>query len=283
MTDRRIQYHSERYNSEINTDVSMLSEQEQSLVKLALNKEWTNPKFKLRWFVGQAQITPFAKFRQWLLEIKTKEESIENMEYEIAKHEVECERFQRLRDEANDDLDRKLAEIELWNRQRLSYTSKRRIQDWYLERQHLIDLCNEFMASEEAKLPDGSGRTYMDVMNTAEEDVYEAQYWTNRLAKQAACDMIFYGRINSGNMDAILMMNPEQQAETMALTVNFATKLQSYQQQLQVSADDAVRSSLGMDMNSLTTPKEEPATQTLSVADNQKEIFDVYNLRNDSQ
>jgi hypothetical protein len=136
MTDRRIQYHSERYNSEINTDVSMLSEQEQSLVKLALNKEWTNPKFKLKWFVGQAQITPFAKFRQWLLEIKTKEESIENMEYEIAKHEVECERFQRLRDEANDDLDRKLAEIELWNRQRLSYTSKRRIQDWYLERQH---------------------------------------------------------------------------------------------------------------------------------------------------
>ena len=283
MTDRRIQYHSERYNSEINTDVSMLSEQEQSLVKLALNKEWTNPKFKLRWFVGQAQITPFAKFRQWLLEIKAKEESIENMEYEIAKHEVECERFQRLRDEAIDDLDRKLAEIELWNRQRLSYTSKRRIQDWYLERQHLIDLCNEFMASEEAKLPDGSGRTYMDVINTAEEDVYEAQYWTNRLAKQAACDMIFYGRINSGNMDAILMMNPEQQAETMALTVNFATKLQSYQQQLQVSADDAVRSSLGMDMNSLTTPKEEPATQTLSVADNQKEIFDVYNLRNDSQ
>lgn len=261
----------------------MLSEQEQSLVKLALNKEWTNPKFKLRWFVGQAQITPFAKFRQWLLEIKAKEEAIENMEYEIAKHEVECERFQRLRDEANDDLDRKLAEIELWNRQRLSYTSKRRIQDWYLERQHLIDLCNEFMASEEAKLPDGSGRTYMDVINTSEEDVYEAQYWTNRLAKQAACDMIFYGRINSGNMDAILMLNPEQQAETMALTVNFATKLQSYQQQLQVSADDAVRSSLGMDMNSLTTPKEEPATQTLSVADNQKEIFDVYNLRNDSQ
>ena len=283
MTDRRIQYHSERFNSEINTDVSMLSEQEQSLVKLALNKEWTNPKFKLRWFVGQAQITPFAKFRQWLLEIKAKEESIENMEYEIAKHEVECERFQRLRDEANDDLDRKLAEIELWNRQRLSYTSKRRIQDWYLERQHLIDLCNEFMASEEAKLPDGSGRTNMDVMNTAEEDVYEAQYWTNRLAKQAACDMIFYGRINSGNMDAILMMNPEQQAETMALTVNFATKLQTYQQQLQVSADDAVRSSLGMDMNSLTTPKEEPVTQSLSVADNQKEIFDVYNLRNDSQ
>ena len=70
MTDRRMQYNSNRFNSEINSDVSMLSEEDQSLIKVAMNKEWTNPKFKLKWFVGQAQITPFAKFRQWLLEIK---------------------------------------------------------------------------------------------------------------------------------------------------------------------------------------------------------------------
>ena len=63
MTDRIVQYHSDRYNSEINSDVSMLTEDEKKLIKLSMNKEWTNPKFKLRWFVGQAQITPFAKFR----------------------------------------------------------------------------------------------------------------------------------------------------------------------------------------------------------------------------
>lgn len=281
MTDRRMQYNSDRFNSEINSDVSMLSEQDQNLIKVAMNKEWTNPKFKLRWFVGQAQITPFAKFRQWLLEIKAKEESIENMEYEIAKHEVECERFRRMASEAIDDLDRRLAELELWNRERLSYTSKRRLQDWYLERQHLIDLCTEFMASDEAKLPDGTGRTYMDIMNTSEEDVYESQYWTNRLAKQAACDMIFYGRINSGNMDAILMLSPDQQSETLALTVNFATKLQSYQGQLQSAADKQ----LGVgtfNTNALTTPKELIQDNSLGLAQ-EKEIFDVYNLRNDSQ
>jgi hypothetical protein len=276
-----MQYNSNRFNSEINSDVSMLSEEDQSLIKVAMNKEWTNPKFKLKWFVGQAQITPFAKFRQWLLEIKAKEESIENMEYEIAKHEVECERFRRMAAEAIDDLDRRLAELELWNRERLSYTSKRRLQDWYLERQHLIDLCTEFMASEEAKLPDGSGRTYMDIMNTSEEDVYESQYWTNRLAKQAACDMIFYGRINSGNMDAILMLSPDQQSETLALTVNFATKLQAYQGQLQSAADKQ----LGVgtfNTNALTTPKELIQDNSLGLAQ-EKEIFDVYNLRNDSQ
>ena len=282
MTDRRMQYNSDRFNSEINSDVSMLSEQDRSLIKVAMNKEWTNPKFKLKWFVGQAQITPFAKFRQWLLEIKAKEESIENMEYEIAKHEVECERFRRMAAEAIDDLDRRLAEIELWNRERLSYTSKRRLQDWYLERQHLIDLCNEFMESEESKLPDGSGRTYMDIMNTAEEDVYESQYWTNRLAKQAACDMIFYGRINSGNMDAILMLSPEQQSETLALTVNFATKLQAYQGQLQRAADEQIGMSGTFNTNALTTPKELSKENSLGLAP-EKEMFDVYNLRNDSQ
>ena len=118
-------------------------------------------------------------------------------------------------------------------------------------------------------------------MNTSEEDVYESQYWTNRLAKQAACDMIFYGRINSGNMDAILMLSPDQQSETLALTVNFATKLQAYQGQLQSAADKQ----LGVgtfNTNALTTPKELIQDNSLGLAQ-EKEIFDVYNLRNDSQ
>jgi hypothetical protein len=249
-----MEYHSDRFNSEINSDVSMLSERDKELIKKSLNKEWTNPKFKLRWFVGQAQITPFAKFRQWLLEIKTKEEAIENMEYELAKHQVEIERFKRLRDSSTDDLDRRMAEIEMWNLERLLYMSKRRIQDWYLERQHLVDLLKEFLDSDEAKLKDGSGRTYMDIINTEEEDGFEAEIWTNRLAKQAACDLIFYGRINSGNMDAILTMSAEQQAETLALGLNFATQLQQYTNNLQLKIDDKLKLQNSLDSFDLVKP-----------------------------
>jgi len=254
MPDRIMEYHSDRFNSEINSDVSMLSERDKELIKKSLNKEWTNPKFKLRWFVGQAQITPFAKFRQWLLEIKTKEEAIENMEYELAKHQVEIERFKRLRDSSTDDLDKRMAEIEMWNLERLLYMSKRRIQDWYLERQHLVDLLKEFLDSDEAKLKDGSGRTYMDIINTEEEDGFEAEIWTNRLAKQAACDLIFYGRINSGNMDAILTMSAEQQAETLALGLNFATQLQQYTNNLQLKIDDKLKLQNSLDSFDLVKP-----------------------------
>jgi len=279
--DRLIQYSSDRFVSEPKSDISMLSDVDKEVLHKAMNKEWTNPKYKLRYFVGEAQITPYAKMRQWLLEIKSKEESIENLEYEIAKAQVEYDRFERMRDQAHDDLDKRLAEIEMWNSDRIMYTTKRRLQDWYLERQQLIDLLTEFLASDQAYLPDGSGRTYMDILNTEEEDLYEAEYWTNRLAKQAATDMLFYGRIGSGNMDAILQMPPEQQAETLSLTVNYSTKLQDYQNRLQSEAEENLKLNYQQEMKSLTTPADENDVETHSLVDDTEKkdeglIDDVY-------
>ena len=279
MTDRRSQYsENHRFQSVIESDTSMMSEDEKDLITRAMNKEWTNPKYKMRYFVGQAQITPFSKFRQWLLEIKSKEESIENMEYEIAKYEIEVDRFARMADEAHDDLDRRLAEVEKWNATRNLTMSKRRLQDWYLERHQLLDLLKEFTESDEGKLPDGSGRTYWDIINTEAEDDYEAEYWTHRLAKQAATDMLFYGRIGTGNMDAILSMDPSQQAETLALTMNFSTHLQSYTQRLQSEAEENLKLKGEVDNKSLLAPKEEKQKLESSATDSNEDINDVYNI-----
>ena len=278
MTDRRSQYSEHKYLSVVTSKTDMISDTEKDIITKALNKEWTNPKYKLKYFVGQAQITPFSKFRQWLLEIKSKEESIENMEYEIAKYEIEVERFQRMADEAHDDLDRRLAEVERWNAERNLVMSRRRLQDWYLERQHLLDLLAEFTESDEGKLPDGSGRTYWDILNTEAEDAYEAEYWTNRLAKQAATDMLFYGRIGTGNMDAILSMSPEQQAETFALTMNFSTQVQAYTHQLQAQAEENLKLKGKLDNKELLSPETEPEKIESKVPDSDKDVNDVYNI-----
>jgi hypothetical protein len=271
MTDRLIQYHSDKFYSKIESDVSMLSEKDKEIISVAMNKEWTNPKFKLRYFVGQMQITPFAKFRQWLLEIKGKEEAIENMEYEIAKWENEIAKLQRDMDHCSDPLDKRTYEIEIWNTTRNLTTSKRRLHDWYLERQILVDLTNEFLESNESKLPDG--RSYMEILNTEAEDTLEAEYWTNRLSKQAACDMLFYGRINSGNMDAILSLPPTQQAEILALTINYSTELQKYQLDLQQKADQ--RLGMSVPANDLVSPSNEKLTS--SKTENQ-ELLNVYSI-----
>lgn len=279
MTDRRLQYsENHRFQSVIESNTSMMSDDEKDLITKAMNKEWTNPKYKMKYFVGQAQITPFSKFRQWLLEIKSKEESIENMEYEIAKYEIEVDRFARMADEAHDDLDRRLAEVEKWNAKRNLTMSKRRLQDWYLERHQLLDLLKEFTESDEGKLPDGSGRTYWDILNTEAEDLYEAEYWTNRLAKQAATDMLFYGRIGTGNMDAILSMDPKQQAETLALTMNFSTQVQAYTQRLQSEAEENLKLQGSVDNKDLIAPEEEKQKLESPTVDSKEDINDVYNI-----
>jgi hypothetical protein len=144
----------------------------------------------------------------------------------------------------------------------------------------MLDLMQEFQESEEAIVPDGSGRTYMDILNTEEEDLYEAEYWTNRLAKQAATDMLFYGRIGTGNMDAILSMSPEQQAETLALTMNFSTKIQQYNLQLQAAAEENLKLGGIVDNKELLAPASETSKleSPPTGESTDEDINDVYNI-----
>lgn len=230
MPDRFKQYHSEKYNSEVISDVSMMTPEDREMIKRALNKNWTNPKFKMKWFVGEMQITPFAKMRQWLLEIKNREEAIDFSEYEMNKLVIKLKRQQRIVDDLQDcadPLDLEEAELELVKLQFDEKMNRRRLQDAYLERQHLVDLLNEFLDSPEGQTEDG--RSLMDVLDTEEEEVLEAHYWTMRLAKQAAMDIIAYGRIGVGNMDAICQMSQQQQTDALALAHRYAIQLDQHQ------------------------------------------------------
>lgn len=287
MSDRIAQFKQEAsdYSSRVLSDTSMMSEEDYKLLEYSLNKEWSNPKFKMRWFVGETQITPFSKVRQWILEIKSREEAIENLEYEIKKYQVQVDRHLHIAEHSDNEFDRRESQIEADELTRTQIMTKRRLVNWYLERQQIIDLVNEFNESPEALLPDGSGRTYMDIMDTDEEDIYEAEFWTNRLAKQAATDLLFYGRVGTGNMDAILSMAPEHQTQTLTLAMSYGTQLQKINENIQLQVDETL--SLGDKSNNafLTTPLSlQEATQKLTVdtksataGSSGDDILDVYN------
>jgi hypothetical protein len=284
MSDRiaEYKYHSEKFNSEILSDISMLSEKDKEILEYSMNKEWSNPKFKMRWFVGETQITPFSKLRQWLLEVKSREEAIEKLEYDIEKWQIQIDRHTYLAQQSNNDFDRREHELEARELGRTQVMTRRRLVNWYLERQTIIDLVTEFLASEEALLPDGTGRTYMDIMDTDEEEFYEAEYWTNRLAKQAATDLLFYGRVGTGNMDAILSMAPEQQTRTLTLAMSYGSQLQKINQNIQLEVDKTLSlessantaflpTPLGLDKEKLT------ASITPTNTDSGENILNVYN------
>jgi len=282
MVDRLAEYANTHYINDLVTNTSMLGEQDKETIKFALNKEWTNPKFKMRYFVGQTQITPFAKLRQWLLELRTREEGIENTEYEIEKWQIQIDRHHHIATNSPDEFERRENALEAKKLERQQIATRRRLQDFYLERQHYIDLINEFKESDEVYLPDGSGRTYFDIINTAEEDVYEAEFWTNRLGKQAATDLLFYGRVNGGNMDAILSMSEEQQSETLVLAHSYATQLRTVQEQIQLTVDESLKLE-GSSTGSLPLPETAKYADPQQVQDNPTlpgdtdDGYDLYN------
>ena len=287
MSDRIAQYtgQSNEHPSQILSDTSMLTEKDKALLNYSLNKEWANPKFKMRWFVGETQITPFSKLRQWILEIKSREEAIEKLEYDIAKWQIEIDRHTHYAGIAKDEFDRREHELEAKELNRTQIMTKRRLINWYLERQQIIDLVNEFNESEEALLPDGTGRTYMDIMDTDEEEIYEAEFWTNRLAKQAATDLLFYGRVGTGNMDAILSMAPEQQTQTLSLAMSYGTQLQKINENIQLQVDETLSLGNKSDTAFLPTPLNlDTTTEKLTVGESSAtkntdgdNILNVYN------
>jgi hypothetical protein len=65
-----------------------------------------------------------------------------------------------------------------------------------------------------------------DIKKSIKHDpVEERKYWMARMAKQAAMDIISYGRIGSGNLDSILLMDERDQLDCLKGALDFAGKL----------------------------------------------------------
>jgi len=197
-----------------------LNEFDRNLMNVAENICFALPKYKAENFVGGSQITPYAKLKQWLVELRSREDSVEHMEYLKRKKEIEIELEKEKMEFVVEPLKKELVELAIkdMNIDLRKYT--RNLRDAYVERQHFIDLIREFLESDESKLPDGT--SLIEVFgNPLLEGKFEKEYWSIRMAKQAMLDMISYGRIGTGNLDSILMMSPEQQQEVLALTSTY--------------------------------------------------------------
>ena len=221
--DRYNQYKNTRIH-ELFTNTENLTEEDKNLIKKCLPKEWTNPKFKIKYFIGEQQVTPFGKLRQWLLEIKIKEGTLAQQEFEVRKGNVKIKKIQRTIDNTTDPIDKEELQIELEQAKIDNMLFEDRLKDGYLERQHLIDCVNEFLDSEDGKLEDG--RSLMDIIDTEEEELFEAHYWTLRLAKQAAMDISSFGRVGTGNMEAICNLTLEHQEQVLGIAHEIALNLE---------------------------------------------------------
>lgn len=217
-----------------------LTTEHKELIHYAMNRETRTAKFKMKHFIGDAQITPFAKLRQFLVELREREEFVTTMTYDIRKLEVELKIAKKKYEEEIDELQKELLAIEVDRKERGILVSKKRLDDIYKERQDFLALIDEFNSSEEGKLPDG--RLIMEVLGDPEiEEYFEKQLWTERLAKQSAIDIATTGRIGHGNLEAVTQLGPEQQVEVLTLAVDYGTRVATTMNLLGNAANEKLR------------------------------------------
>jgi hypothetical protein len=138
--------------------------------------------------------------------------------------EIEVELEKQKLEFLNDELKKELVELTIKDFAIDLRKYDRTFRDAIRERDSVVKLIKEFLDSDEGKLPDGS--SFATVFEKPElMDQYEHEYWTIRMAKQAMLDMIAYGRIGTGNLDSILMMDEKQQQEVLALTAHYTVSV----------------------------------------------------------
>ncbi len=228
-----VDYKREDLQTEIRTNTDLLNDEQRDLISFAVNKAWINPKFKMKYFQAEEQLTPFHKMRQLLLELRACEESIEGVEYVIKKLPTEIEIVKIMISRSDDDLKTKELELKLIELERDLAQAKRRVAHNYIERHHYLDLIKEY--DEDPNNRTSDGKSLLTVFNTPLEDEYERQYWVVRFAKQAAMDMLSYGNISGGNLSAITTLPTELQDEVYKIAHHYTLEMKEHQDNIKES------------------------------------------------
>ena len=236
------------------TDLSDLNEKQIELLNFSAEVDHGTPYFKIKHFVGDAQITPYQKYKQFLLEIRGREEVIENLLMNTAKQEAMIEVIFEEMNELTSPAKIKLKEFDLITNKNDLIKISRRLEQAYTERRNFIAALEEMYTTGEAYLPDGTD--LRDAIMDPELSLkLEQEHWVQRLGKQAGLDLLSSGKIGTGNMDAISMMKTEDAVASLDVAVDWATRVNSAMEQIQ-GAKIKELSNKEFTLKLIDTPKE---------------------------
>jgi hypothetical protein len=225
--DNSITSADERYKelmAELKSSRENLTETQTKQLDLALELEYGQPYFKVKHFIGNAQVSAYAKYKQFLLELRSREEVIENFLMNIAKQEAQIEIIEEELKIETSPARVKLKEFELITNKNDLVKIHRRLKQAYEDRQNFLDALEDMYKTGEAYLPDGTDLADA-VKDPKLSHELEAKHWQQRLGKQAALDIIAMGRIGTGNMEAISQMDEEDAVSALTIAMDWSTRV----------------------------------------------------------
>ena len=162
-------------------------------------------------FVADPQLTPWRKVRQALMELETRYHAYMENRNSLRKAEILRKRLNRDMPTLPDELDRELMQIDMEKNDYDIGIWKRKLRQSELELKYFLNVVDKYVDDEHP------------LEYYCQENHQEVRmYWIARMGKQAAMDIISYGRIGSGNMTTIMDMPEEDQVETLGVAVKYS-------------------------------------------------------------
>jgi len=185
------------------------------IIRGALNMNGGQSNFQSKYFVAGSQLTQYRSIKQCLLELESRHHGWNDINTKRKRKLVEIKIAEREYNESEDELQRELIAIDIDSMKYDVQVWEKKVKQSNEEIQYFLSLIKE--------ITNGDDNILQKAMSYDEEE--ERKYWVARMAKQAAMDMVSYGRIGSGNMDSIAMMDEEDQIQTLATTLQYNERL----------------------------------------------------------
>jgi len=179
--------------------------------ELALSNTLAATKFEITNFVIGAQDRPSRIIKQLALESELRLNNIKRLSRESRRANIELKQLQDIVNMYDEGYNKQLAELDVEEKEDEIIG----INNTKFKNQYELDAMQEILNTLSDKITDDEIRR-LNTPAAQEED--EAAYWVQRLSKQASNDVISGGRIQSGNMAAILNLPEDMQQITLKTT-----------------------------------------------------------------
>lgn len=191
-----------------------LTDKDMAALEASLHFNSGMTEYQCKHFVADSQLTPWRKVRQSFMELETRYHAYIEVRNSLRKAEILRKKFEQSIEMTCDELDRELIIIDKEKNDYDITIWKRKIRQAELEIKYFLDIVDSYV-DEDHPL-----EYYMQ-----EQADEERMYWVARMGKQAAMDIVSYGRIGSGNMTSIMDMPEEDQVKTLEVAVQYSAMI----------------------------------------------------------
>lgn len=202
------------------------------LMEWADHQYFEQSEFQNKHFVINAHVTPYRQMQQAAMEVQVRYNSLQKITISYKRCLNDIARVTHEMEQEDDPFYKqdKIYELQLLQVDKTVWVNK--INQSKKEIESFVKIIKE-------KFQDPS-----DIKGLLEDkelkEREEQKYWIARMARQSATDLMTTGRIQAGNIEALLQMNPEDQAAVVDLALTYSTAVNRSIGGIKSAAEDRV-------------------------------------------